>query len=113
MCSLLVDGGGDLQCAEEDVLGYGAASLPNIFQRLAWAFGSAVVGRFEAAEAALLALRAARGALGARTVAYVAVRAALSAETGRSEPRFCTLAPYTDDIRFATFGVNRTMRLVS
>ena len=46
ICSLLLDGGGDLQCAEEDVPDYGAALSSNIFQRLAWAFGSVAVDRF-------------------------------------------------------------------
>ena len=74
-CSLLLDDGGDLQCVEEAVLGYGAAPPLNTFQRLAWTFDSVVVGRFEACETTLLALRTERGELGGRAVAYVAVRA--------------------------------------
>ena len=58
VCSLLLNDGGDIQCAEERVLGYGAAPSSNIFQRLASVFGSAAADRFEADEAALLALRA-------------------------------------------------------
>ena len=113
MCPLLIDGGGDLQCIEEGVLGYGAAASPSIFQRIARAFGGVFVDRFEAGEAALLALRAERGELGAHAVAYIVARTALSVKTGRSELRLCTLAPYTGDFRFATFGVDRTLRLVS
>ena len=58
MYSLLLDGGGDLQCIKEGVLGCGTAPPSNIFQRLAWAFGGVVVGRPGAGEAALLALHA-------------------------------------------------------
>ena len=43
---------------------------------------------------------------------YVA-QAALSVTTGRSELCFYTLAPYTDYFRFATSGVDRTLRFVS
>ena len=111
--SLFLDDGGDLQCVEEGVFGYGAALSPNIFQRLALALGSVAVDYFEGGEAALLALNAERGELSARIVAYVAARTALSAETGQIELRFCTFTPHTDDFWFATFGVDRMPRLVS
>ena len=112
-CSLPPYGGGDLQCIEESVLGYGVAPSSNIFQRLGWVFRSIIVDRFEAGGTALLALSAARDELGARIVAYVAVRTALSAETGRNELRFCTPAPHTDNFRVATVGIDHTLRLVS
>ena len=76
-------------------------------------FGSAAVDRFETGEAALLTLRTERGELGAGAVACAAMRAALSVATGRHELCFCTLAPHTDYLRFATFGGDRTLRLVS
>ena len=44
-------------------------------------------------------------------MAYTATRAALSEVMERDESRLGTLTPYTGDFRFATFGVDRSLRL--